>query len=300
MTARDTRLFGLLASIWGGILIYFYVSMRVSKYLAENFHHFVLIGGIGILILGLYSLINPQEKEEAAHDCGHDHSHEHEHSECCGHDHDHHHDHAHDHCHEEEHDHSECCGDHHHEDAHGPGVTYLLTLVPLLIAMTFTKDGFSEEGLARQGAYEAPPENQAPFTREDLEKNVPKNAKGEFQISLVNAYYAGGDKQLHEVMTDLPVEIEGRLMAERINNEDGTRRRIFRTFISCCAADATVAGISLDFGNEPSAIADKAWVKVGGKLSFEEYQGRSYTVLKVSSMEKAEEPYSEFLQRSKR
>ncbi len=304
MPVLHIRLFGLLATIWGGVLTYFYVSMRVSKYLAENFHHFILLGGIGMIILGVYSIINPQEKEPSS--CNHheDHHHNHDHSHCCDHEHDHHHTHEHkhhDHKHENEHeDHESCCDGHHaHDEGHGPGVTYLLTLVPLLIAMNYTQDRFSDAGLARQGAYEAPPVSSAPFTREDLEKNVPKNARGEFQLSLVNAYYAGGDRELHQVLADLPVEIEGRLMEEKVNNSEGKRRRLYRTFISCCAADATVAGISLDFDTTNSEIPNQSWVKASGTLTFEEHQGRTYTVVKVNSMEKAEEPYSEFLQRNR-
>ncbi len=304
MTTIETRLFGLLATIWGGVLIYFYASLRVNKYLAENFHLFVLVGGIGICILGVYSMISPKDKTSETHSChGHDHhdhdAHDHDHSHShCDHDHSGHETCQHDHDHD--HDHGESCdGHHHHDEGHGLATTYLLTLVPLIIAMTFTKDRFSDLGLARQGAYEAPPESRAPFTREDLEKNVPKNAQGEFQLSLVNAYYAGGDKELHDVLDGLPVEIQGRLMPEKVNNQDGMRRRIFRTFISCCAADATVAGVSLLFDTPTPDPPNQTWVKAHGKLTFEEHQGRSYTVVKVSSLEAAEEPYSEFIQRNR-
>lgn len=62
MSTLHTRLFGLLATIWGGILIYFYTSMRVKEYLAPDFHHLIMIGGIGIIILGVFSLLNPSSE----------------------------------------------------------------------------------------------------------------------------------------------------------------------------------------------------------------------------------------------
>ena len=62
MTSLDTRLFGFLACLWGGLLIYFYNSTRIRDYLDIGFHHFIMIGGIGMLILGIYSLISPKSK----------------------------------------------------------------------------------------------------------------------------------------------------------------------------------------------------------------------------------------------
>ncbi len=269
MTALHTRLFGLLATIWGGILLYFYVSLRVTKYLSPSFHHFVLIGGLGIIVLGLYSLINPQEK-----------------TSCCDHEHD-----------EHDHHHEDC--DHHHDDGHGPLTTYVLTLVPLVIALVFTADRFSARGIQRLAQEAAPPPSSQPLTLEDLKEQVPQNAKGEFQLSLVNAYYAGSDRNIHKVLDGIPVEIEGRLMREELNNPDGKRRRLYRIFISCCAADATAAGISLVFANVTPDPPDDTWVKASGTLAFEEREGRSHTILNVKALTPSEEPYSEFLQRNR-
>ncbi|MDB4615208.1 DUF1980 domain-containing protein, partial [Akkermansiaceae bacterium] len=162
MSALHTRLFGLLGSIWGLVLLYFYHSMRLKDYLAPDFHILVLIGGIGIIILGVFSIINPSSEEA----CGHNHSHDHDH-------------------HEHDHEHHDDCADCSHEhEGHGPGITYALTLLPLMGALYFTQDRLSAIGIAKKGLYETPtlsaPKNAPPFTREDLEKRVPKNADGEF------------------------------------------------------------------------------------------------------------------------
>ena len=285
MTALHTRLFGLLALIWGAILLYFYHSQRVQKYLAPDFHVLLLIGGIGIVILGLFSLINPSSEES----CGHDHSHDHDHHDC-----DHHHDDQHEH-------HDDCADCSHEHDGHGPGITYALTLLPLLGALYFTQDRLSAIGIAKKGLYETPtlsaPEEAPPFTREDLEKRVPRNAEGEFELSLVTAYYVAGDREVEGIFDGLPVEFEGRLVEEKVNNESGLRRRIYRSIISCCAADMSIVGIPIEFEAPSSDPPNDSWVKASGILTFEDVNGDRVPLLKVRQVITAEEPYSEFLQR---
>lgn len=279
MSALHTRLFGLLGSIWGLVLLYFYHSMRLKDYLAPDFHILVLIGGIGIIILGVFSIINPSSEEA----CGHNHSHDHDH-------------------HEHDHEHHDDCADCSHEhEGHGPGITYALTLLPLMGALYFTQDRLSAIGIAKKGLYETPtlsaPKNAPPFTREDLEKRVPKNADGEFQLSLVTAYYVAGDREVESIFDGLPVEFEGRIMEEKVNNESGLRRRIYRSIISCCAADMSVVGIPLEFEAPSNDPPNDSWVKASGTLTFEDVNGDRVPLLKVKKVATAEEPYSEFLLR---
>ncbi|MFT6861725.1 MAG: putative repeat protein (TIGR03943 family) [Akkermansiaceae bacterium] len=284
MTALHTRLFGLLACSWGGVLIYFYHSTRVRDYLALDFHHFILVGGIGMIILGLYSLINPQPKSE--HDHSHDHSScNHDDAPCEHHDHDH------------DHSDSETC-EHEHAEGHGPFITILLTVIPLTLAMAHTRDKLSNEGLSKKGLYEAPVLTNAgdlpPFTREDLEKNVPKNEHGEFELRMITAYYAAGDREIQGIFDGLPVVLEGRIAPEKINNESGNRMRVFRSIITCCAADLQVVGVSLQFPEGTKRPKVEDWVKAGGILTFEDVNGDILPLLKVREVAPAEEPYSEF------
>ena len=284
MTALHTRLFGLLACSWGSVLIYFYHSTRVRDYLALDFHHFILVGGIGMIILGLYSLINPQPKGELDHT--HDHSScNHDDAPCEYHDHDH------------NHSDSETC-EHEHAEGHGPFITILLTVLPLTLAMAHTRDKLSNEGLSKKGLYEAPVLTNAgdlpPFTREDLEKNVPKNEHGEFELRMITAYYAAGDREIQGIFDGLPVELEGRIAPEKINNESGNRMRVFRSIITCCAADLQVVGVSLQFPEGTKRPKVEDWVKAGGILTFENVNGDILPLLKVREVAPAEEPYSEF------
>ncbi|HBI31578.1 MAG TPA: hypothetical protein DDY45_06035 [Verrucomicrobiales bacterium] len=288
MTSLDTRLFGFLACLWGGLLIYFYHSTRIRDYLDIGFHHFIMIGGIGMLILGTYSLINPKlqsKKNESSKSCGHDHGH---HDEK-------HHSHNHKQCH----DHGDQC-DHDHEEGHGPFITIFLTLTPLILAMTYTQDKLSNGGMAKKGLYEKPALTSAnipPFSRQDLEKNVPKNEHGEFQLRMISAYYAAGDLEIQDIFEGLPVELEGRIAPERINNESGDRLRIFRSIITCCAADLQIVGVSLEFPEGAKRPQLEDWVKASGTLTFETVEEDVLPLLKIREVVSAEEPYSEFRRR---
>ena len=291
MTSLDTRLFGFLACLWGGLLIYFYHSTRIRDYLDISFHHFIMIGGIGMLILGAYSLINPKspsKKTEPSESCGHD-DEKHSHGDHCQHDHE-------DHC---QHDHEDHC-QHDHEEGHGPFVTIFLTLTPLILAMTYTQDKLSNRGMAKKGLYEKPAITNAnipPFTRQDLEKNVPKNEHGEFQLRMISAYYAAGDLEIQDIFEGLPVELEGRIAPEKINNESGDRLRIFRSIITCCAADLQIVGVSLEFPEAATRPQVEDWVKASGTLTFEMVEKDVLPLLKIREVIPAEEPYSEFRRR---
>ena len=213
-------------------------------------------------------------------------------TDCDGHDHDH------DHAHGHDEDHDDC---HHEHEGHGPGLTYALTLLPIIGALYFTQDKLSNLGLAKKGLYETPnltaPADAPPFTREDLEKRISKNANGEFQLSLVTAYYVAGDREVESIFDNLPVEFEGRIVEEKVNNENGNRRRIYRSMITCCAADMSVVGMSLEFDAPSADPPNETWVKASGILTFEDIKGDRLPLLKVSKVVAAEEPYSEFLLR---
>jgi uncharacterized repeat protein (TIGR03943 family) len=288
MTSLDTRLFGFLACLWGGLLIYFYHSTRIRDYLDIGFHHFIMVGGMGMLILGAYSLINPKsqsKKNESSKSCDHDHGHHDEKHHC--------------HNHKQCHDHGDQC-DHDHEEGHGPFITIFLTLTPLILAMTYTQDKLSNGGMAKKGLYEKPALTSAnipPFSRQDLEKNVPKNEHGEFQLRMISAYYAAGDLEIQDIFEGLPVELEGRIAPERINNESGDRLRIFRSIITCCAADLQIVGVSLEFPEGAKRPQLEDWVKASGTLTFETVEEDVLPLLKIREVVSAEEPYSEFRRR---
>lgn len=174
----------LLLILWGGVMIYFHVSGRVVNYLPSDglFRPLMLIGGIGMVVLGLFNLLTYSQDEGAC--CSHDHDHgpAHKHDASCGHDHGH--DHAHQHGEDSGHDHSHdhqhdgCCGhDHSHDHAHshdpdhdhdhadhahgileegswfGRLAAVAILAIPLTLAAMRTPDQFSANAILNKNFY---------------------------------------------------------------------------------------------------------------------------------------------------
>lgn len=151
--------------VWGGVFLHFYLSGRVESLLDPSFRIYVLVSGVGFLVLGLFNLLTFRQNAGACCEHGHDHDHGHGHgpqekSACCSgdtaekapseketadehgtvaegeDDHFHSHDHSHEHEHEHEHFHPE-------ETASSLAFAIIVLLVPLVAATAFSKDSFS-------------------------------------------------------------------------------------------------------------------------------------------------------------
>lgn len=261
-------LFSLAVLLWSACILYFYDSGRIVKYLAPDFRTIALAGGLGLAVLGLFNLLTAFQKA----DCGHDHG--------------------------EEHDHEG--GD------MNPFASLLLMVLPVALSMAWTKDQFSESTLARKGLYdEAPALDSAflssvlpPLTLEEIEKGHRKTSDGFLEFSLMELFFATGDRELQGIIEGLKVETEGRIVAEKNDNQDGTRMRLYRMFMTCCVADSRAIPIILEFGKEPPLLPENGWVKIAGTMTFPEENGTLKAVLNVDRATAAEVPPEEkFLRR---
>src|SRR5690606_4247697 len=113
-------------------------------------------------------------------------------------------------------------------------------VVPIGLSVAWTKDDFSTAAMTRKGLYDtAPPPAEffgspaAPLTMEDIEKTHRRTADGAFEIGVLELYFAAGDRELQKLFDGLKVEVTGRIVDEKINNADGTRKRLFRMFMTC-------------------------------------------------------------------
>ncbi len=264
-------LFSLAILLWAACLLYFYGSGRIVKYLAPDFRTIALAGGLGLAVLGLFNLLTFRQKAE----CGHDH-----HSESDAH-------------------------DHEESDLH-PLAALLLMTLPVAFSMVWTKDTFSQSTLARKGLYDDPAEANAPFlasafppiTLEEMEKSHRKTSDGYYEFSLMELFFATGDRELQDIIGGMKVETEGRIIEEKVNNSEGTRMRLYRMFMTCCVADSQAIPIILEFGSEPPLLPENGWVKVAGDMTFPEEDGNLRAVLEVKRATAAEVPLEEkFLRR---
>lgn len=269
MKPRNRRiLFSMALLIWSGVMLYFYASGRIVKYLAPDFRLISLVGGLGLAVLGLFNLFTAGR----AADCGHDHGDG------------------------DAHDHEE--GDMH------PLTAVVLMVVPVVMSVAWTKDEYSQATLGRKTM--TVEEVRSPFmasilgpiTREDIEKNHRKTPDGYYELSLMELFFASGDQELQQAIGGMKVQTEGRWAEEKANNPNGTRKRLYRMFITCCAADSRAIPITVEFGNEPPEFPENGWVRISGTISYPAEGGVPVPVLKAEQALAAEPPYEENFMRN--
>lgn len=136
----------------------------------------------------------------------------------------------------------------------------------------------------------AEPQSYGTFTLADLEAQVPKSKAGNFILEVPEIYYTAGDLEVQKVLTGQPVETIAQVMPEKVNNDKGTRLRIFRLLVQCCAADARPYSVPVDFGKKAPELKEMSWVKVVGKISFPKEGGQVVPLIEATSIEEAPEP----------
>ena len=262
-------LFSLAVLSWAAALLYFHASGRIVKYLAPDFRIIALVGGLGLAVLGCFNLLTAGQ--EAG--CGHDHGDGDDAS----------------------------CHDHESGDIH-PLLACVLMVLPLAASVAWTKDEYSAAALSRKGLYDSPQNMSAsflsaampPITREEIEKGHRKTADGFYEFNLMELYFATGDREMQQAMDGLKVETEGRLLEERKANSQGTRKRLYRLLMTCCAADSRAIPIVLEYGNNPlPGIAENEWVKVAGTMNFPMEDGLLQPILSVERTVESEPPFEE-------
>jgi uncharacterized repeat protein (TIGR03943 family) len=245
-------IYGLATLLWGAVPIWLYAAGRIKAYLAPEFHSIALIGGLGMVVLGLFNILTSGENL----DCGHDH------------------------------------GDHDHEHSDQNPLTSIgLMALPVVLSLLWTTDSYSASALARKGLNDNDRQRAAvlirdlpPFTRESLDKYTPKTPEGHYMFDLTQLFWSAGDEELMGVFDGLPAEITGQLIEEDASlNPDGQRMRLYRVFMTCCAADAQVLGITVRFPDSLPDLPKQTWVKLRGVVDYETIEGQTNVLLQVSA-----------------
>lgn len=298
---------GLATIAWGIVPVYLYTSGAIIQYLTEGFHLIALIGGLAMIVLGLFNILTVKQ----AVGCGHDHHHDHEHdSHDCGHDHEDGHVHGPDCAHKHDHEHDDKCEhghdhgaeEHHHHDQ-SPVAAICLMILPVILCTSFTKHEYSLQTLSWRGAYDLSKKKRKPsslfarkarepFTRERLLETTPKSPDGNYILKISELYWSAGDDELMKAYDGFgPVEIRGQIIDEDDRyNPEGNRKRIFEIAMNCCAADAQVLGVSMEFTGPLPDMEPKTWVKAVGSVHFETIDGQDVGYLKVTDVSRTSSP----------
>lgn len=264
-------IYSMALLFWSAVLLYFYASGRINKYLATDFRPFALIGGLGLAVVGSFNILTAWHIA----DCGHDHGGE-----------------------DDPHDHE--------GGATSPLAAFLLMVVPVAFSVAWTKDAYSIAALSRKGLYDSPSGSVSlfsaasipPLTLEDIEKSHRKTPEGYIEFDLMELFFATGDREVQSLIEGLKVQTEGRWMDEKMDNPNGSRKRLYRLFITCCAADSRAIPIILEFGAQPPEFTENDWVKVSGTMSFPTDAGALKPVLIVDQVTAASPPQEENFMRN--
>lgn len=177
-------------------------------------------------------------------------------------------------------------------------------ILPVIVCTGFSQHEYSKEALRWKGLYKPRTLKSlystynTEFTRELLEKRTPKTPEGKFLLQLTELYWSAGDEKIMKIYEDLPAQLEGRLIEEDPGlNPDNTRKRLYRVVMTCCAADAQVLGVPLEFNGTLPRIEDKTWITAKGKVAFELIDGQHFAYLRDCEVEATEPPESMSRQR---
>ncbi len=258
----------LALTAWGGVMIYFYATKLIAKYLAPDFHPLLLAGGLGLIVVGLFNLLTAGQSASCGHDHGPEDTHDHESLDV------------------------------------NPIAAFLILVLPLGFCVANTKHEFSTGALAAKGLYEAPAkklpalESLLPqLTRDVVEQQHPKNKEGFHEFSLIELNFSTGDPEMRGLLEGMMVETEGRMVKDP---EGGAKqRRLYRMFITCCAADSQAIPIIVRFKDEVPQVKENTWMKLSGRMSFPEEGAGPIPVLTVDYAQEGTPPPDEAFMRGK-
>ena len=260
-----SRILQSLAVIaWGGVLVIFYYRDLLEKYLAPDFRLLAFAGGLGLIVIGAFTLLTAWHHA----DCGHDHG----------------------------------PGDaHDHEslDIH-PVFAFLILTVPLFCAVSWTKHQYSIDALTRKGLTDSPLDSGSlflssvlpPLTRELIEKQHPPNPDGYRPFPVMELFFSSADPEMRELIEGMPVVTEGR-MVPTPDGEPGCYR-LYRLFITCCAADSRPIPIIVRFKPEAlPQVEPNTWMTVSGTITFPDEGRGPQPVVEVDFARPGEAPLEE-------
>ena len=278
---RNLTLLTLL--LWGGTLLYFWVSGRVVAYLHPQFHPYVLAAGFGLLALAALWWWASRETDAGCHECG---------------------------CHHE--------GENEPRSrlSAGAAFAFAVLLLPVSAAAFISPSQFGEAMVMNRGivtdisqlpsaeisggnwddapAWDASIDDADVTWDQSQEEGVEyftRGPDGSIQVETLDLLFAAQEPNLREEFENQRVSIIGQYVPPRGGAEGGFD--LVRMFMVCCAADARPLGIKVT--GEPVAVPRMGWVRITGIARFEDSGGALEPSLELEKIEEVEAPRESML-----
>jgi len=269
--------------LWGGTLLYFWVSGRLASYLHPQFHPYVLAAGLGLLLLAALWWWASRETDAGCHACG---------------------------CHHAEE------GEPRSRLSAGAAFAFAILLLPVSAAAFISPSQFGEAMVMNRGivtdisqlpSAEMPGGSwdDAPAWDEDIDEvdvkwdasdeegveYFTRGPDGSIQVETLDLLFAAQEPNLREEFENQRVSIIGQYIPPR--DGTGSGFDLVRMFVVCCAADARPLGIKVT--GEPVAVPRMGWVRITGVARFEDNGGVLEPSLELEKIEEVEAPRESFL-----
>lgn len=269
--------------LWGTTMLYFWLSDRIASYLHPQFHPYVLMAGVGLLLLAPLWWWASRETEEGCHSCG---------------------------CH------------HDHEDeprsrlSAGALFAFAVLLLPVSAAAFISPSQFGEAAVMNRGIVtdisqlpsaempggnweDAPQWDESvdsvdaswPEGQEEGVEYFTRAPDGSIQVETLDLLFAAQEPGLREEFENQRVSIIGQYVPPRGGAAGGFD--LVRMFMVCCAADARPLGIKVT--GEPVAVPRMGWVRITGIARFEDSGGVLEPSLELEKIEEVEPPRESLL-----
>ena len=262
---------------WGGILLHFYFSGRIASFLHPTFRPLVLVSGFGMLLLAVGLALSPSSG-----------------TACCD---------------------EEGCAHALGRMTAGRVTTFLILLLPIFAATAVSSDRFGSNTMMNRGivndasglraVVKSPPPADSPLPSKApetaavqpsqkqpataQEDYLPRSKSGNVLVQVTDLLYAAQDNSLRPDFQGKTIEMIGQLMPDNTNNPSGSRFKLVRMLMVCCAADARPVAVLVDGGGEVK-IPEMSWVKVTGRATFPTEGGRMIAVVKADSVAVTDPP----------
>ncbi len=222
----------------GLIIVTFVATGRMDIYLQGWLRPMSLIGGLGIMVMGIFNWFNRTRNAGCTHDHGTDEPH------------------------------------HHDGTITSRAFTLLFLTAAIVSAAALTPDAYSSSFLQNK---EFSQESRRPaaktqralgdFDQTQFEKYAQKNSSGQYILDVIGLNYAGSDPAYMDFLAGRTIETSGQIALDRINPAPN-HFRVYILQVNCCMSDARPFSIPIVIEGDVSKIVENGWYKVSGELDF--------------------------------